>query len=201
MERAICQRVHDLLPTINENYAALLRRVDLDEASIADVAAETGMSPNNVPVKLHRARSCGATLWPIGAIAVLIVGCGGGNTQDSLKTDVRMAPIAQMPLEVQRAPVSVQEAYQFVTANVDALRQMPCYCGCGAMGHTSITACYVSDSAAGNATSFDAHALGCSICVDIARDAMRLMQQGSDVAAIRGYVDASYARYGPSNIR
>ena len=147
-------------------------------------------------------RHRGATLWSIGATAVLIVGCGGGNTQDSLRAGVRMAPIAQMPLEVQRAPVSVREAYQFVTAHVDALRQVPCYCGCGAMGHTSITSCYVSDSAAGgDATSFDAHALGCSICVDIARDAMRLMQQGSDVAAIPGYVDASYARYGPSNIQ
>jgi hypothetical protein len=67
VERAICQCVHDLLPTINENYAALLRRVDLDGASIADVAAETGMSPNNVRLTLHRARSCGSTLWPIGA--------------------------------------------------------------------------------------------------------------------------------------
>ncbi len=57
VERAICQCVNDLLPTINEDYAALLRRVDLEEASIADVAAETGMTPNNVRVKLHRARA------------------------------------------------------------------------------------------------------------------------------------------------
>jgi RNA polymerase sigma-70 factor (ECF subfamily) len=57
VERAICQCVHDLLPTINQDYAALLRRVDLDGASISDVAAQTRMTPNNVGVKLHRARS------------------------------------------------------------------------------------------------------------------------------------------------
>ncbi len=57
VERAICQCVNDLLPTINEDYAALLRRVDLEGAGIADVAAETGMTPNNVRVKLHRARA------------------------------------------------------------------------------------------------------------------------------------------------
>ncbi|NIM50954.1 MAG: sigma-70 family RNA polymerase sigma factor [Gemmatimonadales bacterium] len=57
VERAICLCVHDLLPTINQDYAALLRRVDLDGVSIADVAAEAGMTPNNVRVKLHRARA------------------------------------------------------------------------------------------------------------------------------------------------
>ncbi len=57
VERAICQCVNDLLPTIKEDYAALLRRVDLEGASIADVAAKTRMTPNNVRVKLHRART------------------------------------------------------------------------------------------------------------------------------------------------
>ncbi len=55
-ERAVCQCVNDLLPTLKEDYSALLRRVDLDGATIAEVAAETGMSANNVRVKLHRAR-------------------------------------------------------------------------------------------------------------------------------------------------
>ncbi len=55
--RAICQCINDLLPTLKESYAALLRRVDIEGSSIADVAAETGMTPNNVRVKLHRARS------------------------------------------------------------------------------------------------------------------------------------------------
>lgn len=57
VERAICQCVLHLLPTIHEDYAVLLRRVDLEGLGIADVAAETGMTPNNVRVKLHRART------------------------------------------------------------------------------------------------------------------------------------------------
>jgi RNA polymerase sigma-70 factor (ECF subfamily) len=57
VERAICQCIHGLLPTINPEYAAMLRRVDLDGAGIADVAVENGMTPNNVRVKLHRART------------------------------------------------------------------------------------------------------------------------------------------------
>lgn len=57
VERAICQCVHDLLPTLREEYATLLRRIDLEQASIAEVAAETGITPNNARVRLHRARA------------------------------------------------------------------------------------------------------------------------------------------------
>lgn len=56
-ERAICQCVSDLLPTLKDDYSALLRRIDLEGASIVDVARETGMTANNMRVKLHRART------------------------------------------------------------------------------------------------------------------------------------------------
>lgn len=57
VERAICRCMHDLLPTLKEDYATLLRRVDLGDASIAQVAAEWGTTSNSVRVKLHRARA------------------------------------------------------------------------------------------------------------------------------------------------
>jgi RNA polymerase sigma-70 factor (ECF subfamily) len=56
VERAICQCMYDLLPTLSEDYAMLLRRVDLEGGTIAELAAKTGMTVNNVRVKLHRAR-------------------------------------------------------------------------------------------------------------------------------------------------
>jgi hypothetical protein len=112
-----------------------------------------------------------------------------------------MAPIAGMPAEVQSAPVTVQQAYQFAVANPDVLQQLPCYCGCGPIGHTSNYACYVAEqSSDGSVKTFDNHALGCSICVDITQDAMRMLKDGKSVAEIRKYVDQSYAKYGPSNI-
>ena len=49
--------MNDLLPTLKDDYSALLRRVDLEGASIAEVATETGMTANNTRVKLHRART------------------------------------------------------------------------------------------------------------------------------------------------
>jgi RNA polymerase sigma-70 factor (ECF subfamily) len=56
-ENAVCHCVHDLLPTLKDDYSALLTRVDLEGAPIAEVAVELGMTPNNTRVKLHRART------------------------------------------------------------------------------------------------------------------------------------------------
>ncbi|NIS61473.1 MAG: sigma-70 family RNA polymerase sigma factor [Proteobacteria bacterium] len=56
-ERAVCQCVNDLLPTLKDDYSALLRRVDLEGASISEVSVETRMKANNTRVKLHRART------------------------------------------------------------------------------------------------------------------------------------------------
>ena len=111
-----------------------------------------------------------------------------------------MASMQDMPAEVQSAAVPVQQAYQYAVANPDTLRQIPCYCGCGSMGHTSNYACYVSGTDASGKLNFDNHALGCSICVDITQDVMRLQKQGKGVPEIRAYVDSKYAQYGPSNI-
>ena len=131
-------------------------------------------------------------------IAVLSAGCSSDN--QSASEALNMASMADMPADVQAAPVSVQEAYRFAAANPEVLTQIPCYCGCGAMGHTSNYACYVSGANDDGSLAFDAHALGCSICVDITQDTMRLLQDGKSVPEIRAYVDQTYAQYGPSNM-
>lgn len=105
-----------------------------------------------------------------------------------------------MPGEVQSAPTIVQQAYQFAAANPDVMKQIPCYCGCGAIGHSSNYACYVSGVGDNGAITYDSHALGCSICVDITQDTMRLLKQGKSVSEIKAYIDQTYSQYGPSNI-
>ncbi len=114
--------------------------------------------------------------------------------------DLAMAPMDQMPGEVRSAPVAVRQAYQFAVANPDVMKQIPCYCGCGAMGHTSNYSCYVADVAASGAITFDPHATGCSICVDITQDTMRLLKEGKSPPDIKAYVDQTDVKYGPSNM-
>lgn len=110
-----------------------------------------------------------------------------------------LAPLDQMPAEVQEAPLTVQNAYRFAVANPEILKQVPCYCGCNAMGHTSNYSCYVA-AVAGDRVSFDQHATGCGICIDITQDAMRMTAEGKSPQEIKTFVDQAYGRYGPGNM-
>ena len=123
------------------------------------------------------------------------------STQSSNNSvHLNMASMDQMPSEVQSAPVTVQQAYQFAIANPDVMKNIPCYCGCGNVGHTSNYSCYVSGVDDKGNVRFDQHALGCSICVDITQDVMRMLKDGKSPPDIRAYVDNTYSKYGPSNI-
>ena len=128
----------------------------------------------------------------------LLTACGGQSSAED--HELAMASLDGMPMDVKNAPVAVQQSYQFNVANPDVMEQLPCYCGCGAMGHTSNYACYVSGIESDGTINYDSHALGCSICVDITQDAMRLLKQGKTVNEIKAYVDQTYTQYGPSNI-
>ncbi len=132
-------------------------------------------------------------------LAGVLAGCSGGDQSSDLQT-VTMARVEQLPVAVQRAPASVRQAYQFAVANPAILSQVPCYCGCGSVGHTSVHSCYVASATAGQPLRYDGHALGCSICVDIVLDALRLTRQGNGPGLIRTYVDMTYAKFGRSNM-
>ncbi len=131
----------------------------------------------------------GVSLLPFLVLAVSLGGCSRGKSMEG------------MPAEVQAAPRVVQDAYAFAAAQPEVLTQVPCYCGCGAIGHTSNNACYVSEVDAAGMITYDLHALGCSICVDITRDTMRMLDEGRSVAKIRAQIDATYSAFGPSNMR
>jgi hypothetical protein len=133
-------------------------------------------------------------------IVILLASLSGCSAAAQDSVHLNMASMDKMPADVQSAPVSVQQAYQFAVANPDVMQKIPCFCGCGRIGHESNYACYVQSIDAQGNINFDNHALGCSICVDITQDTMRLMKQGKSTQEIRAYVDATYTKYGPSNI-
>lgn len=132
--------------------------------------------------------------------STILVACSVVSTDSITEKTLSMASINVMPAEVKAAPLSVQDAYRFAIANPQVLQEVPCYCGCGSMGHTSNYACYVQDVDDQGEVVFDTHALGCSICVDITLDTMRHLKDGKTTAEIKMLIDQTYAQYGPSNI-
>jgi len=56
LERVVCKCVGQLAETLKPEYAAALRRVEVDGLSVKDYAAEAGISSNNAGVRIFRAR-------------------------------------------------------------------------------------------------------------------------------------------------
>ena len=134
------------------------------------------------------------------ALAVLfLLGGSFGCASAPAPRELTMAPMAQMSMAVQQAPAMTQQAYRFAAANADLMRHIPCYCGCGKMGHKSNYDCYIAGQDASGRFQFDSHALGCIICVDITQAAMQRMRQGQPTDQIRDAIDAQFGHYGAGN--
>ncbi len=139
---------------------------------------------------------CILLVFPL--LSTFLSGCS--QTASAGLDGLKMASMDGMPGDVKSAPMVVQQAYQFAAANPEILKHIPCYCGCEDIGHTSNYSCYISEVDGQGHITYDAHALGCSICVDITQDVMRLLKQGKTVSEIKAYVDQTYAQFGPSNM-
>lgn len=137
----------------------------------------------------------------LGVAALALAGCRDRTAGQPGPTHVQLAAEGALPPQIRKAPEVVRVAYRFALANRELLQHVPCHCGCGSMGHDSNAACYLSAASAAGKPVFDTHAIGCSICVDITHDVMRLAGQGRQLAEIRSYVESTYGRYGPSNLQ
>jgi hypothetical protein len=98
---------------------------------------------------------------------------------------------AVRPMDVVRA------TYDFAAQHPEVLKYVPCYCGCGSQGHKANESCFVARrDAKGNVLEWDTHGFGCTICVDVAREAMQLYASGADVQSIRTAIER---RWAPTN--
>ncbi len=96
-------------------------------------------------VALAGALALGFLLWP----------AGPGNVRHAYA----LAPESALPDNIRKAPPGVREAYRFAIANRDILRQIPCYCGCGAE-HRSNAECYIKDVRPNGEIVFDPMSFG-----------------------------------------
>ena len=72
---------------------------------------------------------------PILLLVGLVFGSSGCSGQAA--ASYAMGSEAMMPSFLSDAPPKVREAYQFAMANPHDLETIPCFCGCGKMGHKS----------------------------------------------------------------
>ena len=102
-------------------------------------------------------------------------------------------PLPAMGFAPVRPMNIVRATYDFAAQHPEILAYVPCYCGCGADGHKHNESCFVARrDAKGNVTEWDTHGFGCTICIDVARDAMQLYSSGADVVSIRAAIEKKW---------
>ena len=110
-----------------------------------------------------------------------------------------LPPLPKVPFEPARPMPVVQQVYEFAARHPEVLQHVPCFCGCERMGHTGNHDCFVKGRAAdGRITEWEAHGIGCQVCLDVGRDAMLLFNSGASVSAIREAIDKKYRAHFPS---
>jgi hypothetical protein len=84
-----------------------------------------------------------------------LVACGRSD-----QATLELAPLSDLPPEIQQAPPKVRDAYRFALANQAILAHIPCYCGCGAQPHLhqNNAHCYIEQVRPDGTTVFDSHA-------------------------------------------
>jgi len=94
----------------------------------------------------------------------------------------------------------LKDAHIFTADHPEVASYIPCYCGCGSMGHKNNADCFVgSRDPEGKVTAWVPHGAACAVCIDIAVESMRMRNSGASVSAIRTQVQNEYRPHFPTS--
>jgi hypothetical protein len=112
--------------------------------------------------KVRQRHTTGRFLWLGGAVlltAAVALGLFWWGDGERTSHAFALAPEGALPDNIRKAPPGVRDAYRFAIANRDVLRQIPCYCGCGAE-HQSNAECYIKEMRPSGEIVFDPMSFG-----------------------------------------
>ena len=126
-------------------------------SSVADAAKKKGKSGSGSQTKF----------FVMGAVAIILVvaavlaGLGSSSAGKTQSGSVAEVPGAgPIPDWLKNADPDIIADYAWAAQHYEELRNIPCYCGCGSVGHTSNATCYYRYDKNGKILGWDAHALG-----------------------------------------
>ncbi len=87
-------------------------------------------------------------------------------------------------------PEALRPLYTGAVANSDVFASTPCYCGCMDMlGHRHLLDCFQRPDGSG----WEAHAVGCGVCLGEARQVIDLLAAGSEPDEVVAAVVAEWS--------
>lgn len=81
-------------------------------------------------------------------------------TRDEVGDYVHTVPAGQLPAFARGRNWDHTALYRYAIEYGDDLKYIPCYCGCGGIGHTSNRACYIKQDHPDGSKTFTSHAAG-----------------------------------------
>ena len=91
-------------------------------------------------------------------VVVLLIAGVWLLTNSSDGGDTGMAPVSiELPHWVRQGTSKAQQAYTQAVVHRDELRYIPCFCGCGPIGHQSVADCFVDRVSPDGAVIYDTH--------------------------------------------
>ena len=142
------------------------------------------------PSKTRRKKERNKSLMYVAAGVVILAGAFfimSNNTEADNYDDLNL------PSYAYNNPVTLK-AYGYTLKNPEVVEKIPCYCGCGGMGHKSLKNCFISDAGV-----YSSHASNCDICVGEVIRIKNLFDSGMYISEIKRIIDDEYRSYGPDN--
>ena len=148
------------------------------------------------------------SFYALGLLSVaLLYGCGTPEQQATTPTQLNehqhqvasgdiqehTAALATMPTFLDNATPKIKNAYLVASQNIDLLKSMPCYCGCGeSAGNMSNLKFFVKPGGTEGSVFWDDHGTRCDTCMNIAVESAQMKQQGKSTLEIRNFIDNKY---------
>ncbi|HYG60859.1 MAG TPA: PCYCGC motif-containing (lipo)protein [Symbiobacteriaceae bacterium] len=141
--------------------------VPVDSRFCQNCGANTsGAGGKSGPARVSAAGGSQTRLFIVGALAIalVVVAVLGGMAFFSGKgtalPEGGIAGAGPLPDWLQNADPDIIADYAWAAEHHEELQYIPCYCGCGSVGHTSNATCYYRWDKNGKILGYDSHALG-----------------------------------------
>ncbi len=126
-------------------------------------------------------------LLPLIAGIILIIGIGYTLTSSG-DGGAKQAEQKKLPSYAYQHPMTLK-AYTYASTEEgqNNLKWIPCYCGCGKLGHTSVRDCFIHEDG-----TYEEHASYCDTCVGINIRTQNYLSQGMSLKEVREKIDEYY---------
>ncbi|GGE10112.1 hypothetical protein GCM10011571_09300 [Marinithermofilum abyssi] len=127
-------------------------------------------------------------MWLFSWVLIVVLAVAGCSSASTDKESVGKQAFPDF-VEASQVP-GAKKAYAYAANHSKQLEHIPCYCGCGSLGHDSVKSCFLKKE--GGKPEFNDHGANCGVCVNVVLDTMKGKQDGMSLKEVRKEIEEKY---------